>query len=379
MKKVLISLSVLTLAVILTAPATFAAQPSSGTVAPPNVSASWTGGPYTAGVPNQLGCLTPGNPTCDAFALTVNLTLGYRFVVAIQGEIEGDDYDLYVYYPDGTEAGRSANAGGNESVVIEHTNLHGSGPYQVRVLPFGVTSGSTYQGIARSTSAVAVEPEDPNVCLEAVPAGLGLPGITDIGQTVSLDVAVLLDGVPVGEGDQIMAKAAESYAPLKVDLNVVSYQNVSFTGTEGADIIQQAKNLFGGNRPAGADLVYVLTSKDITSDGDTGLAGLADCIGGVRFAHHAFAVGEAAGIDPAPAGPFFLNVDAHPEVAAHELGHLMGAHHHYANCVEGNLSGDPTDLSPCTLMFNFVDLQSLNFSVLEGAVVRGHAVKYASP
>lgn len=379
MIKALISLSILAMAVTLTAPAADAAQPSSGTVAPPNVSASWTGGPYTVGVPNQLGCLTPSDPTCDAFALTVNLTLGYRFVVAIKSEIEGDDYDLYVYYPDGTEAGRSANAGGNESVVIEHTNLHGSGPYQVRVLPFTVTSGSTYQGIARSTSAVAVEPEDPNVCLEAVPAGIGLPGITDIGQTVSLDVAVLLDGVPVGEADPIMAKAAESYAPLKVDLNVVSYQTVSFTGTEGADIIQQAKNLFGGNRPTGADLVYILTSKDITSDGDTGLAGLADCIGGVRFAHHAFAVGEASGIDPAPAGPFFLNVDAHPEVAAHELGHLMGAHHHYANCVEGNLSGDPTDLSPCTLMFNFVDLQSLNFSVLEGAVVRGHAVKYASP
>jgi hypothetical protein len=85
------------------------------------------------------------------------------------------------------------------------------------------------------------------------------------------------------------------------------------------------------------------------------------------------------GIDPAPAGPFFLNVEVHPEVAAHELGHLMGAHHHYANCVEGNLTGEASDLSPCTLMFNYIDLQSLNFSVLEGVTVRGHAVKYASP
>ena len=379
MRKVLISLSVLAMAVFSTAPAAYAAQPNSGTIASASDTASWTGGPYTVGVPNQLGCLTPADPTCDAFALTVNLTPGHRFVVAIQSEINGDDYDLYVYHPDGTEAGRSANAGGNESVVIQHTNLHGSGPYQVRVLPFGVTSGSTYEGIARATSATVIEPEDPNVCLEVIPAGLGLAGITDAGQTVSLDVAVLLDGVSVGDANQIMTKAAESYAPLKIDLNVVSYTNVSFTGTEGDDIIQQAKNLFGGKRPTGADLVYVLTSKDITTNGDTGLAGLADCIGGVRFAHHAFAVGEAAGITPAPVGPFFVNVDAHPEIAAHELGHLMGAHHHYANCVEGNLSGDSTDLSPCTLMFNFVDLQSLNFSVLEGATVRGHAVKYASP
>lgn len=373
------SLSVLVVGLFFLAAAAQAAEPGSGRVAPPNISASWTGGPYTLGVPNQLGCVTAADPTCDAFALTVDLTLGYRFVVAIQSEMAGDDYDLYVYYPDGTEAGRSATASANESVVIKHTHLHGTGPYQVRVLPFGVTSGSTYQGIARATSAVAIEPEDPNVCLEAIPGALGLPGITDAGQTVSLDVAVLLDGVGVGAADQIMETAAESYAPLGIDLNVVSYTTVSFTGTEGDAIIQQAKNLFGGKRPNGSDLVYVLTSKDITTGGDTGLAGLADCIGGVRFAHHAFAVGEASGIDPAPAGPFFLNVDAHPEIAAHELGHLMGAHHHYANCIEGNLSGGASDLSPCTLMFNYVDLQSLNFSALEGANVRGHAVQYASP
>lgn len=379
MKRSVLVSSALALATFLTATAAQAANPSSGSITPPNTGASWTGGPYTVGVPNQLGCLAPLNPTCDAFELTVNLNLGYRFVVAIQSEIAGDDYDLYVYYPDGTEAGRSATASANESVVIEHTNLHGTGAYKVRVLPFAVASGSTYQGIARATSQVAIDPEDPNACLEAVPAGIGLPGITDAGQTVSLDVAVLLDGVSVNDANLLMNKAAESYAPLNVDLNVSSYTTVSFTGTEGADIIQQAKDHFGGVRPAGSDLVYVLTSKDITSDGDTGLAGLADCIGGVRFAHHAFAVGEASGIDESAFGPFFINVDAHAEVAAHELGHLMGAHHHYANCVEGVLSGDATDLSPCTLMFNFVDLQSLNFSVVEGATVRGHAVNYATP
>lgn len=30
-------------------------------------------------------------------------------------------------------------------------------------------------------------------------------------------------------------------------------------------------------------------------------------------------------------------------------------------------------------MFNFVDFQSINFSLLNQAVVRGHAVKYARP
>jgi hypothetical protein len=360
--------------------AAHAAQPGSGTIDSVNrLAATWMGGPYTVGVPNQLGCLGTIDPTCDAFALTVDMAPGARFAVAITSGNEGDDYDLYVFYPDGTEAARSANAGSNESVVIAHTTLHGSGPYAVRVLPFQVASGSTYQGVAKASRNVPIEATDPVTCVAPVPPAIGIPGVTDTGQTVSLDVAVLLDDVDLGLATQIMNKAAQSYAPIGIDLRVVSYAEVAFDGTEGADIIQQAKDLFGGQRPAGSDLVYVLTGKDITNAGDTGLAGLADCIGGVRFATRAFAVGEAVGIEPFPVGPFVLEVDAHPEIAAHELGHLMGAHHHYANCVEGNLSGEPNDLSPCSLMFNFVDFQSLNFSVLNGTVVRGHAVQYASP
>jgi hypothetical protein len=372
-------LSILVIAALSTATAARAAEPGSGRVAKGNRTATWMGGPFTAGVPSPLGCVSASNPACDAYALTVDVKPGTAFAVAISSEIEGDDYDLYVYYPDGTAAASSATEGGNEAVVIKHTLLHGTGPYKVRVLPFTVTAGSTYQGIVRSTRDAPIEAEDPNACLEATPAAIGISGITDSGQTVSLDVTVLLDGVSLSLGDQIMTKAAEAYAPLGIDLNVVSYQSVSFTGTEGAALIQQAKDRFGGVRPAGSDLVYVLSNKDLTTDGDTSLAGLADCIGGVRFAHHAFAVGEAVGIEPAAVGPFFLEVDAHPEIAAHELGHLMGAHHHYANCVEGVLQGEVTDLSPCTLMFNFVDFQSLNFSVVNGPVVRGHAVQHASP
>jgi reprolysin-like metallo-peptidase family M12B len=374
------SLSFLAIAVLLLVAATVhAAEPASGTVAKGKKTASWTGGPFTAGVPSPVGCGAAANPACDAFALTVDLKPGARFAVGIATDIAADDYDLYVYYPDGTEAAHSANSGGNESVVIAHTTLHGSGPYGVRVLPYSVTAGSTYHGIVQATRDAPVEPEDPTVCLEATPAAVGVAGVTDDGRRVSLDVAILLDGVSLGLGDSIMTKAKEAYVPLGIDLNVVSYRSVAFTGTEGADIIQQAKNYYGGVRPPGSDVVFVLTNKDITTDGDTGLAGLADCIGGVRFPNHAFAVGEAVGIDPFTVGPFTLEVDAHPEIAAHEIGHLMGAQHHYANCVEGILTGDPTDLSPCTLMFNFVDFESLNFSVLNSAVVRGHAVQYATP
>jgi hypothetical protein len=357
-----------------------AAEPGSGTISNRFKTVSWTGeSPTGLPVPNQAGCLGAGDPTCDAFALTVDLREGARFVVAIATEFEGDDYDLIVFFPDGTEASRSATASGSESVVIEHTTEHGTGAYQVRVLPFFVSSGSTYQGVAGRTRETALEGSDLATCLEATPATIGVAGVTDSGQMVSLDVAVLLDGVSQAAGQQILTKAAESYAPLGVQLRVDSYRSVSFAGTEGSEIIRQARDFFGGERPRGTDLVYVLTNKDLTSAGDPGLAGLADCIGGVRFPTRAFAVGEAFGIDPFNIGPFVFEIGAHPEIAAHEIGHLMGAHHHYANCVEGNLTGEAVDVSPCTLMFNFVDFLSLNFSLVNAPVVRGHAVQFASP
>ena len=77
---------------------------------------------------------------------------------------------------------------------------------------------------------------------------------------------------------------------------------------------------------------------------------------------------------PCPA-PRTLSYDFEA-AAAHEIGHLMGGHHHQANCVESllNIGG-----SPCTLMFNFIDLQSTAFSLLNGIVVRGHGQAYAVP
>lgn len=143
-----LSFTFLTFAFLLIASGVQAAQPSSGTLSASNPTVTWRGGPFTVGVPSPLGCLGPSDPLCDVFYLTVELTAGYRFTVAITPEIAEDAYDLYIYYPDGTLAGHSANAGGNESVVIQHTNAHGSGPYQVRVLPFAVTKGASYQGVA---------------------------------------------------------------------------------------------------------------------------------------------------------------------------------------------------------------------------------------
>ena len=258
-------------------------------------------------------------------------------------------------------------------------------------------------------------------CEELVPASYGISGVTDEGQTVSLDVRVVLD---VAEGLQIerlRAQAAEetdpdraaqleaqaealheeqvgratdlidasigSYAPLDVTFNMIGFDYLAMLDEDGTarsrtdhaqDIIDLAKEQYGGSRPEGSDVVYVLTDQDIQLP-DLGyiVAGLADCIGGVRYPGRAFAVGEIAA--SIPIGPVTFYYEATAKIAAHEIGHLMGAHHHYQNCVEGI----PTELveacepSPCTLMTNAVDFQSLNFGQIEAAVVRGHAVDFA--
>jgi hypothetical protein len=210
-------------------------------------------------------------------------------------------------------------------------------------------------------------------CTELVPAGVSLDNTP-----VNLTTRVLLDGVSVARGQQVFDVARDSYAPLGITLSP-TFETVSFSGTDAQGLIDQSKALFGGTRPAGADLVYTVTSKDIQAGGNTAVAGLADCIGGVAFGDRAFAVGENFTADEAAVLGIPVAGNLTAKVAAHELGHLMGGHHHYANCVEGLLSEFPGELSPCTLMFNAVDLASINFATLNGLVVKGHAQLYAAP
>lgn len=189
-------------------------------------------------------------------------------------------------------------------------------------------------------------------------------------------------------------RAAESYRPLRINLTLAGTAPVSYVVTDPAvsdseELIAAAKVTMGGVPPRNVDLVGVFTSKTMQpATGGVGtVVGQADCIGGVRWDSTSFfVVSDIRNIEtPSPTSVFGRiglnpNVDATAEVLAHEAGHLMGAHHHYSNCVEGNLtSAAPNDVSPCTLMHPAVNNASLNFAALEGATVRGHALKFAAP
>ena len=211
-------------------------------------------------------------------------------------------------------------------------------------------------------------------CVELVPHAISVDAVP-----INLDVRILLDGVPLAEAQEAVNDMRLAYTPLNISV-VPSYQTVSFTGLDAALLNQQAKDLYGGQRPPGIDVVYTLTSKDITAAGSPlgdNVAGLADCIGGVRFANHAFAVGERfvdgpsslLGLIPLPLR------DGTGKTMAHEIGHLMGGHHHYTS-IEGALATDPNLLDLMGPVLSFI---SLRFSTVNGLMVRGHAQVYAAP
>lgn len=206
----------------------------------------------------------------------------------------------------------------------------------------------------------------------------GIPAAVAVGRApVSVEMRVVLDGVSQARAQQVVATANRAYAAEGITLNA-SYQSASFGTADSLGLIAQTKALFGGSRPAGTDLVYTLTSRDITAANQSGVAGQADCIGGVAFPDRAFAVGEEVGFESFSLLGVSFFEDLTAKTVAHEVGHLLGAHHHYANCAE---AVTPALLAakgePCTLMFNDLSFQRLQFSGVNSAIVRGHAQRYA--
>jgi hypothetical protein len=193
-------------------------------------------------------------------------------------------------------------------------------------------------------------------CTELVPHAISIDSTP-----VRLDLRILLDRVGRAEARRAVRAMRTAYSPLGIAV-APSYEKVRFRGRDAERLNRQAKKHYGGKRPRGIDAVYTMTSKDITAAGALGddVAGLADCIGGVRFARRAFAVGE---VIPGGTG----------KVMGHEIGHLLGGHHHYTS-PEGLLAADPNLLD---LMGPSLSLISLRFSTLNSLMVKAHAQRYA--
>lgn len=254
----------------------------------------------------------------------------------------------------------------------------------LRALVAGVSLALLVTPLAAARHGLPKRVDRAQDCDEYVPEKAKV--MSEPGSDLALDITVLHDGLGKPEAEAIVAKAAQAYSPLNITLTP-TYKKVTFDADAGSQppaasasaLLQQAKALSVGARPAGSDAVLVLTTKDLylaTED----VVGYSDCIGGIRYADRAFAVAEAFDQKVSTGGINFY-VDLPAKTAAHELGHLLGARHEHANCVEGISTGDAgaREASPCTLMTNSVDVQSLNFGTLEAGIVRAHAESYAAP
>jgi hypothetical protein len=360
---------------------TYAAEPAAGTVSATQPETSWTGGPFLA--PNPLGptdCPIPKAPYCDTFTLNVGPlpSDGPDVAVSVAADRTADLLSVAIYGPTGAVVARSQGLGSSQTVLL---TAPPAGAYSVRVeLLLGTPGVSTYKGRAVAFKGNPEIDLSQDCFLEETTVVFG----PDDGRVVDLDVLVLLDGVDETYARRFFEKVAIAYAEL--DIRVVPTFQIAdppFTGDSTTDIISQARARFpGGKVPVEYDIVEVLTSKDVQALGQYAVAGQADCIGGLAYDERSYEVSEAAtGIpdEGVTIGPLTFGAEYSAKITAHEMGHLLGGQHHYANCVEGiDPAGETSDVSPCTLMFNSGDIISLHFSAINAAIVRGYAVKYAS-
>lgn len=237
---------------------------------------------------------------------------------------------------------------------------------------------AAFVGAAPSASGskavvIDVEAED---CTQIPPDSVPPPALST-EPALPLEVRVLVEAPDKTSAMGYMKTAKESFARIGINLRL-RYQTVvapaewsaatGFTDGPGQpEIFEFMKGMFGGERPPGVDVVYFMTRH---WDG-----GFADCIGGIRFPDRAFAFGSVdyatEGIVPAPTADEGV-------IAAHEIGHLLGAHHHYANCVEALPSGALRgDTNPCTTMWPAAANASSTFSLMERSFIHSYAELYA--
>lgn len=246
--------------------------------------------------------------------------------------------------------------------------------------------GASAGGAAtRTVAPAALAGDDHGDCDMLVPAQQSVAQLP-VGRTtpaVRLDVLVLLEKRHLAQVRKDVVKAGESYAPLGIAL-VPRFRVVGpVPDLDGSSVayLEWAKKLVGGRRPAGSDVVYLATDRYV----DT--TGRADCIGGVADPEHAFAVGQLTvsglvgvkveGIPtPIPDPPVR---DGGVLLVVHEIGHLLGAHHHYGGaCAHSRSAADPS--RPCDVMLSLVKQQTgLQFGPVNAAVVRDHAERFAQP
>ena len=209
-----------------------------------------------------------------------------------------------------------------------------------------------------TAAAQYFELSQPAPCQEFTPSAVGIQP----DQPTELRVAVVLDEVSTAAGRAIYSRVAKVYEPHGISIRP-TFLLADLPEGDPETMMSGARQLFSGRRPPWAHLVQVLTSDRLGGM----VLGQADCIGALPYEDRAFAVAHVTSATPRFGA----------EVAAHELGHLLGAIHEHANCAEGTNEEPVRD--SCTLMFPDASATSLVLSTVNAALVRGQVQAYAEP
>jgi len=226
-------------------------------------------------------------------------------------------------------------------------------------------------------------PEDPPAS-EQLPAGLDYLGVApeataatalDSNQKVRLRTLVLVDRAGLEVGPKIMRRVIEEYGRIGLVLDV-TYRPISLSGTDSEQLMKDARAQLARAHVTGFKLVHVLTGRYLAN------VGQAYCIGGIRYAkyHWALSISEAGYLESWQRFGKTAFKGGPALVAAHEIGHVLGAHHAHGNCAENAdaalASGEATI---CTVMDTTLYQSQLRFGRTERAVMRGFAIRYGSP
>ncbi len=241
----------------------------------------------------------------------------------------------------------------------------------VAVLAVVAPISSATVGRARPVVDLSMDSPDPtDPGCEQIPPD-DLPAVpADTSDRLPIELRVLVDPADHELAIGYIADTVAAYdrinVAMKVSWDVVPIPTPRSTDPR-VDMFAFMRARYHGKRPKGVDVVYLMTR--------FWAGGFADCIGGVRDDVHSFALGSVdyatEGVVPAP----FTNEGY---IAAHEIGHLLGAHHHYSSCAEAHpsagLRGEP---GPCTVMTPLAHTMTGTFSTLETAFIRDYVRKYA--
>ena len=332
---------------------------------------------YTTTATPGLTCETNENGVCLDLAgdeLSVRL--------AVQDDEGWTDLPLQYEFADGTGTVLSSGEG-----CARVDSAVPAGSRVLRVTVALVTAGTcshptvTQSGTVTATYALRktvnrTPADEERQCTGGLGEPLSYVLRPDDGRRVAVDALILVDGVSLEAAQALMAKVVRGYAAVAIDIRP-TFQEVALTPTslDVDPIFDAMKATVGGEVPAGQELVHLLTSKDII-----GWGGYADCVGGIQTRTQAFSMSELRNATiniirgvPAPVWPW-----GEDYLAAHEIGHLFGGGHDLANCAEGVTVVEGEVPAPCTLMHPNLNI-SMKFSTINRAVVRGHALDFASP